>query len=81
MKKDQIYLILGILVLILPLSGFSRDSKNLLIYICGVLVVFLSLASIYLNSKYSKKNKSDIFVESKPKEILENEGTDNQDLI
>ncbi|MEI8338212.1 MAG: hypothetical protein WCF92_03675 [bacterium] len=66
MKKDKIYLILGALVLILPLSGFSRDSKNLLIYVCGILIVFLSLTSIYLNSKYSRKNKSDVFVESKP---------------
>ncbi len=79
MKKDRIYLILGILVLILPVTGFSRDLKNLLIYVCGILIFFLSLASIYLNSKYNKKTKSDIFVESKPsEEILEKEETDNQ---
>lgn len=73
MKKDQIYLVLGFLVLILPLTGFSRDSKNLLIYICGTLIFLLSLASMYLKSKYNKpKIKSDIFVESKPEE------TDNQ---
>ena len=79
MKKSQIYLVLGILILILPLTGFSRDSKNLLIYICGVLIVLLSLTSIYLKSKYRKpKPKSDIFVESKPEEVLENSETDNQ---
>ena len=66
MKQDQIYLILGVLVLIIPITGFSRDSKNLLIYICGVLIVLLALTSLYLSSKYSKKNKSDVFVESKP---------------
>ncbi len=66
MKQDQIYLILGVLVLIIPITGFSRDSKNLLIYICGALIVLLSLTSLYLASKYSKKNKSDVFVENKP---------------
>ena len=66
MKQDQLYLILGVLVLVIPLTGFSRDSKNLLIYICGALIVILSLTSLYLASKYSRKNKSDVFVESKP---------------
>ena len=81
MKKAQIYLVLGVLVLILPLTGFSRDSKNLLIYVCGVLIVLLSLASIYFQSKYKKpKAKSDIFVESKPEEVLENGETNRESL-
>ncbi len=78
MKEDQIYLILGVLVLILPLTGFSRDSKNLLIYICGALITLLAIVSLYLRSKYSRsKTKSDIFVESKPekklKEVVEDQ--------
>ena len=93
MKKDRIFLILGILVLILPMTGFSRDSKNLLIYVFGILIFFLSLASIYLNSRNNKKTKSDIFVESSPRLFSEEKVTldksegflekkdSNQDLV
>ena len=73
MRKDKIDLVLGILVLILPMTGLTRDLKNILIYICGVLIVIFALISIYLRSKYNKPRiKSDIFVESKPEEISEN---------
>ncbi len=91
MKKDRINLVLGIILIILPLTGLPREFKNIGIYSCGVLIVLISLASIYFRHKLlNPKLKSEIFEESKPVEQIPEKMTeevsaeseeDNQDSV
>lgn len=59
MRKIQIILILGILITILPYSGFPYDWKNILSTLMGLIVVFTSYL-LYKDFK-KKENKGKTF--------------------
>ncbi len=67
MKKNKLLLIVGIIVMLVPLSGFPRDFKNVTLYIAGLIVVTLSVIAIRQDSRQKiETKKSDVFEESKP---------------
>ena len=68
MKINRLHAILGFLLVIIPLTDFSRTFKYGFAIITGAIILFFAIQSIHreLHKKHRKPIKHDTFVESKP---------------
>lgn len=68
LNQQKISVILGIVIIILPFLGFTRFIKNGIFVICGLIILTFALKEIRKIQKSTSKEKTDVFVESKPQE-------------
>jgi len=70
MSKNQIIFIIGVLVALMPLSGFPGISKFYFYESAGILLMALTLLPVLkrkiLSLSKPKKTISDVFVEKRP---------------
>lgn len=77
MKREKIEFLLGLVLIVLPVSGFPNIFRVALSVIIGVSLIYLSTISIKEKAKKVKKTKNhnnshfEVFVESKPEEKSE----------
>jgi len=67
--NNKINLILGIVIILTPLSGFPRDFKTFIFLVAGFMIVIYSVKNIRLEHKkkgHHKERNKEVFVESKP---------------
>jgi hypothetical protein len=69
MTKQQLILIIGIVVLLLPFIGFPSDWKSVLMFICGI-----TLVTVYVYMRKERREKqhdeadqviTEVFVENR----------------
>ncbi len=69
MKKHRTYLIVGILLVLIPFSGFPRDIQKAIFVVCGLGLIVVSLREIreiHRSLHKGKVHHHDNFAESKP---------------
>ena len=67
-------IIIGIVAILTPFSGFPRDIKTAVFVLIGLALVIYSLKSVRLENKkkdnyFRKEKHKDVFMESKPSKI------------
>ncbi len=75
MKINRLHTIIGLLLVIVPFTDFTRGFKYGVSVISGIIIVYFAMRSIHLEitKKQSRHRKHDSFVESKPKHIAHTE--------
>lgn len=68
MKRDKINIILGIIILLTPFSGFPREFKTVILSISALVIIAIALQEIRKEhkKKTSETPPPDAYVESKP---------------
>ena len=68
MKLNRIHAIIGLLLVIVPFMGFTREFKYGFSVLSGTVLLYFAITSIHieLKKKHRKPHRHDTFVESKP---------------
>jgi hypothetical protein len=69
MKLNRIHAVVGLLLVLVPFTGFSREFKYGFSVVAGAVILYFAINSIHieLRKKHRKPhNRHDTFVESKP---------------
>lgn len=71
--NNKTNLIIGIVIILTPFSGFPRDIKTFIFIVAGLIIVIYALKRIRLENKkknhHHRERHKDVFVESKPAKI------------
>ena len=71
MKINRLHAIIGFLLIITPLLGFTRGFKYGFSIVSGGIILYFAMLSIHAEiTKKAKNRKHDSFVENKPKESI-----------
>lgn len=71
-KLNRIHAIIGLLLVLVPFMGFTREFKYGFMVVAGAVLLYFALTSIHteLNKrKHKRPHRHDSFVESKPLEL------------
>ena len=68
MKLNRIHAIIGLLLVLVPFTGLTRDVKYGFSVVAGAIILYFAINSIHteLRKKHRRPSKHDTFVESKP---------------
>lgn len=68
MKINRIHAVIGFLLIVVPLLGFTRGFKYGFSILSGAVILYFAMVSIHTEIKKKQKNrKYDSFVENKPR--------------
>ena len=70
MKLSRIHAIIGLLLVLVPFMGFTREFKYGFMAVAGAVILYFALTSIHieLRKKHRRPHRHDTFVENKPAE-------------
>lgn len=72
--NNKTSLIIGIIIILTPFSGFPKDIKTFIFILAGLVIVIVSLKRIRAEHKkrgyHHKEKHKDVFVESRPPKII-----------
>lgn len=71
MKLNRIHAIIGLLLVLIPFTGFTREFKYIFSTVAGAVILYFAIDSIHteLRKKHRRPSRHDTFVESKPPKI------------
>lgn len=74
MKINRLHTIIGLLLVIIPFTGFTRGFKYGFSVVAGGAILFFAMKSIHqeIMKKQGRHKRHDSFVESKPKSHVYN---------
>ncbi len=71
MKINRVHVVVGIFLVLIPLTGVTQGFKNWSSILAGVVILYFAMRSIHseITKRQSRHRRSDSFVESRPRDF------------